>query len=107
MNEQLTDKERMLWKQAKKRVGFRRHLYTYLIINAFVWIMHFIRVDRWDTNIDVLKDHGPGEHFYFGGPVFMTIGWGIGLAFHYYSAYHSSSYNAVEKEYEKLKNSGK
>jgi hypothetical protein len=107
MNEQMTDKEKMLWKQAKKRVGFRRHLYTFLIINAFVWILHFLRVDDWENHVQVIKDHGPGDHFHFGGPIFMTLGWGIGLAFHYYGAYHGSSYNAVEKEYEKLKNPGK
>jgi hypothetical protein len=106
MNEQMTDKERMLWKQAKKRVGFRRHLYAYLIINAFVWILHFIRVDDWDSNV-AMNDHGYNGHFHFGGPIAMTLGWGIGLAFHFYSAYYGSSYNAVEKEYEKLKNSGK
>ena len=28
--EMQTEKDQMLWKQAKKRVGFKNHLYTYL-----------------------------------------------------------------------------
>jgi hypothetical protein len=37
----------------------------------------------------------------------MTLGWGIGLAFHFYGAYYGNKYDSVQKEYEKLKNSGK
>jgi hypothetical protein len=35
--------------------------------------------------------------------VWPTIGWGIGLLFHFLSAYVYPKSNAVEKEYEKLK----
>ena len=31
------------------------------------------------------------------------LGWGIGVASHYVGAYHSEGANAVEREYDKLK----
>ncbi|MCA6437415.1 MAG: 2TM domain-containing protein [Bacteroidetes bacterium] len=36
-------------------------------------------------------------------PVFPTIGWGIGILMQYFSAYKYNQYNAIEKEFEKLK----
>ena len=36
-------------------------------------------------------------------PVWPMLGWGIGIAFHYASAYVTPKGNAVDKEYEKLK----
>ena len=87
----MTEKERMLWKQAKKRVAFRRHLFTYIIINGFLWALWFF------TGRDEDGDQFPW-------PVWSTLGWGIGLAFDFYSAYFGNRVNAVEREYEKLKN---
>ncbi len=95
MNEQMTEKERLLWKQAKKRVDFRRHLATYIIVNGFLWATWFLT----------------GRDFYYEEhtlrmpwPIWATLGWGIGLAFNFYSAYLGNKVDAVEKEYEKLKN---
>lgn len=91
MNTQPTDqRDQDLWKQAKKRVSFRRHLAAYVIVNSFLWCMWFF------TGAET--DHG------FPWPVFPMLGWGIGLAFDYYGAYHSPGNDAVSREYEKLKN---
>ncbi|CAN5301968.1 hypothetical protein BH09BAC5_BH09BAC5_04070 [soil metagenome] len=107
--EQMSEKDQMLWKQAKKRVGFKRHLFIYIIVNIFVWAMWLFRHDNWNMEMDVDMMHGQheGRHYFFGGPIFMTLGWGIGLAFNFYSAYFGNNYSSVEKEFEKLKNSGK
>ena len=97
MNEQMTEKEQMLWKQAKKRVGFKRHLWSYVIVNIFlwcIWLMGGIQMD-WQASTSIPW------------PLWSTLGWGIGLAFSYYNAYHGNSIDAVEREYEKMKNSGK
>ena len=91
MNDQMTEKERMLWKQAKKRVDFKRHLWTYMIINGFLWAL-WIFTDRVDDPAGMMP-----------WPVWPTFGWGIGLAFSYFNAYHVKT-DAVEREYEKLKN---
>jgi len=84
-----TQKDDMLWKIAKKRVGFKRHLTTYLVINAFFWLLWFFTENTEEAGIP--------------WPIFTTIGWGIGLVFHFLSAYVFNKHKAIEKEYEKLK----
>jgi hypothetical protein len=85
-----TEKEKELWKVAKKRVGFRKHLGTYIIVNAMFWALW------WFTDRD--------EDSSFPWPVWPMLGWGIGVAFDFMDAYMSNNNSAIEKEYEKLKN---
>src|SRR5690349_1707888 len=33
----MEEKDEKLWRIAKKRAEFKKHLYTYIIINAFLW----------------------------------------------------------------------
>ncbi len=80
-----------LWRIARKRADFRRHVYTYVIINGFLWGVW------WFTT---------GHHTGFGShpwPIWVTLGWGIGLAFNYFYAYHGSTEDLTQQEYEKLK----
>jgi hypothetical protein len=84
-------KDPMLWDLAKRRASFRSHLITYVVINAFLWALWFITGGRESRN---------GLPW----PVWPALGWGIGLAFHYFGAYGTDGQNAVEKEYEKLQN---
>lgn len=84
-------RDQMLWKIARKRASFKRSLYGYLIIVAFLWAVWYF------TN---------GRVYGWGGfpwPLWVMIGWGLGLAFQYYDAYGPSGEDSVEKEYEKLK----
>ncbi|HLG03619.1 MAG TPA: 2TM domain-containing protein [Bacteroidia bacterium] len=92
MNEPTSERDRLLWKQAKLRVAFRRHLYTYIVINAFLWAMWFFG----DRNY-------VHEHVRWPWPLWVTLGWGIGIAFNFYHAYIDNKADAVEREYEKLK----
>ncbi|GAB2542555.1 2TM domain-containing protein [Rufibacter soli] len=86
-----TEKDKILWKMAKKRVAFRRQLFTYLMVNLVVWaVWHF---------------SNNGENFTVDGlpwPAWLTFGWGIGLAFNFYDAYYGFQDDATEREYEKL-----
>ena len=86
-----TQKNEELWKIAKKRVGFKRHLATYLVINTFLWVMWYF-TDRLEA------EHGVPW------PLFCTLGWGIGIIFSFLGAYVFVKHDAVAKEYEKLKN---
>jgi hypothetical protein len=36
------DKDQILWMMAQKRARFKKHLFTYLIINIFLWIIWFL-----------------------------------------------------------------
>lgn len=88
-------KDPQLWEIAKKRAGFKSHFYSYLIINVFLWAIWYFRY---------------GNTYEWNGipwPLWVTMGWGIGLAFNYLDAYVYPKSNAVDKEYEKLKNQNK
>ncbi len=86
-----TEKERELWKLAKKRVGFKRHLATYIVINGMFWLLWYF-TDHQEESAGVPW------------PIFPMLGWGIGLVFSYLNAYVLMKPDSVEKEYEKLKN---
>lgn len=84
-------KDERLWKIAKRRAEFKKHVLTYLIINIFLWgIWAFSSIRHGD--------------FSFPWPAFVTLGWGIGLGFNYISAYTGFKDQLTQKEYEKLLN---
>lgn len=88
MQEQRDDK---LWQLAKKRADFQRSLASYFIMNVFFWAIW------WFTS---------GRHGNTGipWPVWVMIGWGLGLMFQYMNAYGGGKKDLIEKEYDKLKN---
>lgn len=90
-------KDPVLWEIAHKRAGFKKHLVTYLIMSAFFWTVWFLSSNK---DLAELEMDSPGH---FPWPVWPMLGWGIGLAFHYASAYVFPKANSVENEYEKLK----
>ena len=79
-----------LWEVAQKRASFKTHLASYLIVNLFLWAIWYFTGER-------MSDSG-----IFPWPIWTTLGWGIGIAFHYISAYVFPKANSVEKEYQKL-----
>lgn len=91
-------KDPILWGIAQKRAGFKRHALTYIIVNAFLWAIWFLSANRHQVDFDIYG----WNHFPW--PLWSTIGWGIGLAFHFAGAYIFPQSNSVEKEYEKLTN---
>ena len=82
-------KDEKLWKTAKKRAAFKRHLLTYIAVNLFLWIVWIISG----------YNHG---HYNFPWPVYVMLGWGIGLAFNYIKVYTGLNNSLQEKEYQKL-----
>jgi hypothetical protein len=90
-NQQNQQRDENLWRIARKRVEFKKHLFTYLIINLFLWILWGFNVVR-------------AGNLTFPWPAFVTLGWGIGVAFNYAGAYMSIGKSYTEREYEKLKN---
>jgi hypothetical protein len=84
-------KDERLWRIARKRASVRKSLYSYLVICAFLWGIW------WFT-----QGHRDGFH---GAPwpVWVMLGWGIGLGFQYFDAYSGSREDMTHEEYEKLK----
>ena len=87
-------KDPVLWEIAQKRAGFKNHAISYLIINLFLWAVWYFTAGRHGVN---LANHYPW-------PMWVTIGWGIGLAFNFADAYIFPKANSVESEYDILKN---
>jgi hypothetical protein len=84
-----SERERMLWKIAKKRVGFKNHLFMYLAVNTMFWVLWLI---------------GDREQGGLPWPVFASLGWGFGLLWHYMGAYvFNNKASQVEKEFQRLK----
>jgi hypothetical protein len=88
-------KDPHLWQLAHRRVSFKTHLATYIVINLFLWMLWYFTRAR--------NDFSYGNSL-LPWPVWSTAGWGIGLMFHFISAYVSTGFNSVEHEYDKLKN---
>lgn len=86
-----TEREKELWKIAKKRVSFKRHLATYIVINSFLWLLWYFT----DS-----KEESAGVPW----PLFPMLGWGIGVMFSFLGAYVFAKQDSIEKEFEKLKN---
>jgi len=85
--------DQRLWRIAKKRADFKRHLITYVIMNVFFWAIW------WFTN-----GHNGIGNWAAVWPVWPMLGWGLGIAFQYFEAYgHTDKETAVQQEYEKLK----
>lgn len=82
-------KDPYLWRIAQARTSFKNHFTVYVVMSVMFWGIWFFT----------------GSKTYEGGlpwPVWPMFGWGIGVVFHYLGAYHRSTQNRVETEYEKL-----
>lgn len=77
--------EKKLWEEAERRVGFKIHLTTYLLVN-----LGLVGLNLWLSP----------EHLWV---TYSALGWGIGLLSHYLSVYQFKSMFSIEKEFEKLK----
>ena len=74
-----------LHEMARKRIEFRAHLVSYIILNGFLWIIWLVT----------------GQGYIW--PIWPTAGWGIGVLFHYFFEYRSPKFLSEEEEYIRLK----
>jgi hypothetical protein len=79
-----------LWEIARKRASFKSNLIAYVLVNIFLWAVWFFTDDAKRNND-------------WPWPLWPTLGWGIGVVFHYFGAYVYPEDNSTEREYEKLK----
>ncbi|NNC95676.1 MAG: 2TM domain-containing protein [Chitinophagales bacterium] len=77
--------EENIIKMAQRRVSFKKHLMSYLIVSCIFWSIWLVS--------------GMGYPW----PVWPMFGWGIAIAFNYMSAYKNSSLFSVENEIDQIK----
>ncbi|QKG51562.1 2TM domain-containing protein [Hymenobacter sp. BRD67] len=85
-----TLREQRLWQIARARTKFQGHLFTYLIINAGLWLLWAL---------------APGAHerHELPWPVWTSLFWGIGLALQGVAVYSRLNCGErTQREYERL-----
>jgi hypothetical protein len=88
-----TPRDERLWKMAKRRADFKKHLTSYVLVNLFLWGLWWFTAGQYHIPT------GPVPW-----PAWVSLGWGLGLGFNYFEAYgDGDKQTAIEKEYEKLK----
>ena len=88
----MENRDEHLWRIAKKRAGFKRHLATYIIVNGFLWALWWFTTARYSYDEGMVP-----------WPIWSTLGWGVGLAFSYFGAYMDTRENDTMREYQRLK----
>lgn len=91
----MENRDEHLWRIAKKRAGFKKHLASYIIVNLFLWGMWYFT-----QGMEEMRDE---DGMMVPWPIWTTLGWGIGIAFSFYGAYLSDKETDVMKEFQKLK----
>ena len=86
-----TPRDEQLWRLAKKRADFKRSLIFYIIINLFLWTIWWFTTGR---------ERGFRG---FPWPLWVMLGWGIGIAMQYFDAYGGNKEDMTEREYKKLR----
>jgi hypothetical protein len=81
-----------LWRIAKKRAAFKKNLFSYIVVNTFLWGIW------WFTK----GQYGRSNHYPW--PVWVMLGWGLGLAFQYFQAYNGTKQDMAVEEFKRMKN---
>jgi hypothetical protein len=85
-------RDEQLWKIARKRASFKKSLLSYIVINAFLWAIWWFSNGRYQDGWDGIP-----------WPLWVMLGWGIGIVMQYFDAYGGSKDDITEREYRKLK----
>ncbi len=86
-------KDERLWRIAKERAGFKRNLFSFIVVNLFLWAIWWFT-----SGADYMEDRRG-----IPWPSWVMLGWGLGLAFHYFRAYQGNKSDIAIQEYERLK----
>jgi hypothetical protein len=82
--------EQRLRKQARERVEFKRHLLTFIIVIGALWAINYL------TQMN--------DRAIYWWAIWPTLGWGIGLVFHLFSAFTGLNEDSLaEREYYRLR----
>lgn len=75
----------LAFKRVKAKRGFFIHLVTYILVNVMLWTIYLLNSDRgfW--------------------PLWVTFGWGIGVACNGIDCFYKVNSSAIANEIEKIK----
>ncbi len=85
------EKDERLWRTAKRRAEFKRSLFSYIVVVCFMWGVWWFTMGR-----------SQGFNGY-PWPIWIMLGWGLGLAFQFFKAYNGDKDDLAQQEYERLK----
>ncbi|MCU0432645.1 MAG: 2TM domain-containing protein [Bacteroidia bacterium] len=77
--------DQQIIERARRKVGFKIHFTVFLLLTPVNWIIWFLT----DTT--------------YLWPVWPTLGWGIGIMFHWLGVFHGDKFFSVSNEIERMK----
>jgi hypothetical protein len=90
-----TNRDPELWRLAKSRAKFKSHLFTYLTVNALLWVIWALTDRHAGWNMD-------SHHFNIPWPLWSTAFWGFGVLMNGIRVYSGFGSQQSEREYERL-----
>jgi amino acid transporter len=82
-------KDARQWRLSRKRAAFKRNVFTYLIVNIFLWAVWWYSSAKYGT-----------ERLPW--PVWVMLVWSIALAFQFLQAYIGNKKLLSDSEYKNL-----
>lgn len=87
-------RDQRLWQIAKARTKFQGHLFTYLVVNAGLWLLWAFTTSSFE----------PRHHEYLPWPIWASVFWGVGVVSQGLTAYGSLNQGErTQREYERLR----
>lgn len=83
--------DKRLWRLARKRAQFKKGFVVYLAVNVLLWAVWWFTIGR-QVGVNAST-----------WPIYVTLGWGIGVVVAYFDAYGGNGRTLAEREYERLR----
>lgn len=87
----MENNDQRLWEIAQARANFKKSLFSYLVVNGFLWAIWYFTLGQ------------RGQNTTMPWPIWPMLGWGLGLAFQYFKAYNGDKNDLALKEFDRLK----
>lgn len=93
MENTIESRRQLAVKRLRAKHEFRIHLAIYLAVNAL--LVAIWAVSDWGQPLD--------KGFFW--PIFVIVGWGIGVVAHWYTVYHATGYteDQIQREMKNLR----
>ena len=101
----MQSKDEALWQLARRRAGFRKQLFSYIVVCAFLWAIWFVSGShRYHYDSADYPFYGFYHRNSIPWPAWVMLWWGVALAFCFVKTYMINMPGSIEREYQQLKN---